>query len=102
MVNNHEIEYFLPCPSRQSDTKVSIESTKQLQKEVKDVFTGIWCFGGMFLLQVESDSKPYQVPSGHIAFFGEVISRFGVQHDQQKLKALTNMLPPKTKKELTI
>ena len=35
-----------------------------------------------------------------IPFFGEVISRLGVQPKAQKLKVLTDMLPPKTKKEL--
>ena len=34
-----------------------------------------------------------------LPFFGEVMSRYGVQPDPQKLKALTDMPPPKTKKE---
>ena len=34
-----------------------------------------------------------------VLFFGEVISRLGVQPNPQKLKVLTNVLPPKTKKE---
>ena len=32
-------------------------------------------------------------------FFGEVISRLGVQPNPQKLKVLTDMLPPKMKRE---
>ena len=35
-----------------------------------------------------------------IPFFGEVVSRHGVQPDPQKVRALTEMLVPKTKKEL--
>ena len=35
-----------------------------------------------------------------IPFFGEVISRKGVQPDPQKIKALTDMLTPNNKKEL--
>ena len=34
--------------------------------------------------------------------FQEVISRHGVQPNPQKLKVLTDMLPPKTKKELQV
>ena len=35
-----------------------------------------------------------------IPFFGKVVSREGVQPDPQKIKALTNMLAPKNKREL--
>ena len=35
-----------------------------------------------------------------IPFFGEVIYRQGVSPDPRKVQALTDMLPPKTKKEL--
>ena len=35
-----------------------------------------------------------------IPFFGEVISREGVQPDPQKIKALMDMPVPKNKKEL--
>ena len=41
---------------------------------------------------------PFQVHLSSI--FGEVISRLGVQFNPQKLKVLTDMLPPKTKREL--
>ena len=33
-------------------------------------------------------------------FFGEVVSRHGIQPDPQKVTALTEMLVPKNKKEL--
>ena len=35
-----------------------------------------------------------------VPFFGEIISRYGVKPDPRKLKALMEMPPPKTKKEL--
>ena len=35
-----------------------------------------------------------------VPFFSEVISRHGVKPNPQKLKALTEMQPPKTKREL--
>ena len=38
---NKEIEYFLSGPSKGGDKKTSTEITKQLQKELEDVFTGI-------------------------------------------------------------
>ena len=38
--------------------------------------------------------------STSVPFFGEVISRHGMQPNPQKLKLLTDMPPPKTKMEL--
>ena len=35
-----------------------------------------------------------------IPFFGEVVSRQGIQPDPQKVRKLTEMLVPKNKKEL--
>ena len=49
-------------------TKTSTEITKQLQKEFKDVLTGIVCFDVMSPMQVKPDSKSYQVPWWHIAY----------------------------------
>ena len=36
----------------------------------------------------------------YLLFYGEVISRYGVQSDPQKIKALMDMPPPNNKKEL--
>ena len=38
----------------------SAETTPQLHKEFEDVFNGMGCFSGTFLLQLKPDSKPYQ------------------------------------------
>ena len=56
------INYFLPGPNQDNDKRPSAEITQQLQRDIKDVFTGIGCFDGMFSLQVKPDSKPYQEP----------------------------------------
>ena len=68
MVNNNKINYFLPGPSEENDKKQIAEIIQQLQRDFKDVFNGIGCFDGTFLLQVEPDSKPFQTPLEHIAY----------------------------------
>ena len=68
LLNNNEIEYFLPDPSKESDKKASTDIAKQLQKEFEDVFTGIGCFDRTFSLQVKSDSKQYQATPWHVAY----------------------------------
>ena len=42
------INYFLLGPNQDSDTRVSTETTHQLQRDFKYVFTGIGCFDGTF------------------------------------------------------
>ena len=49
-------------------------------------------------LQLNKEKCHFRCTS--IPFFGEVISREGVQPDPQKIKVLTDMLAPKNKKEL--
>ena len=61
---NNEMEYFHKGPNK----RASANMTKQIQKEFKDVFTGIGCFEGTFSLQVKPDSKPYQVPPQCVAY----------------------------------
>ena len=53
---------------------------------------------GRWTLKLNKDKCHFRFTS--VPFFGEVISRQGVKPDQWKLKVLTHMLPPKTKKEL--
>ena len=65
---NSKINYFLPGPNQDNDKKVSIEITQQLQRDFKCAFTRIWCFDGIFSLQVKPNSKPYQVPIGCIVY----------------------------------
>ena len=61
IVNNNEIEYFLPDPDQENDQRASNEITQQLQRDFEDVCTGIGWFHWTFSLQV----KPWQqtVPS---------------------------------------
>ena len=49
-------------------------------------------------LKLNKDKCHFRCTS--IPFFGKVISREGIQPDPQKIKALTDMLAPKNKKEL--
>ena len=55
-----KINYFLPGPSQDNYKRMSAEITQQIQRDFKDVFTGIGCCHGTFSLKVKPDSKPYQ------------------------------------------
>ena len=44
----NKIKYFLPSPSQDNNKRVSVEIRQQLQRDFKDVFTGIGCFDGTF------------------------------------------------------
>ena len=57
----NKISYFLPGPSQDNDKRVSAEIVQWLQRDLKDVFMGIGCFDEPFSLQVNLDSKPYQM-----------------------------------------
>ena len=41
MVNNNEIEYFLPGPSKENNRAARTETTKWLQRDYNDIFSGI-------------------------------------------------------------
>ena len=62
------INYFLPGSNQDNNKRVSAKITQQLQRDFKDVFTGIGCFNGTFSLQIISDSKPYQAPPWWLAY----------------------------------
>ena len=59
---NNKVEYFPPGPNNADYKRVSVNITRQIQKEFKDIFMGKGCFEGTFSLQVKPDSKPYQAP----------------------------------------
>ena len=48
---NKPIKYFLVGPSCDTDQRKSVELTKQIHMEFKNVFNGIGCFEGTFSLQ---------------------------------------------------
>ena len=54
----YKLNYFPPGPNQDNDKEASAEITQQLQRDFKDVFTGIGCFDGTFSLQVKPESKP--------------------------------------------
>ena len=63
MVDNQlyiTVEYFLSELTYDSDKKKSAELKQWLQRDSEDVFNGIGCFDGTFLLQLKPDSKSYQ------------------------------------------
>ena len=68
MVNNNEINYFLPGPNKDNDKRGSAKITKQLQSNFEDVFSGIGGFDGMFSLQVNPDSKPFHTSQRCVAY----------------------------------
>ena len=39
-----------------------------MHTEFDNVFNGIGCFEGTFLLQLKPDSRPYQAPPRHVAY----------------------------------
>ena len=50
------------------DKRKSIELTQKIHNVFDNVFNGIGCFEGTFLLQLKPDSKPCQVPLRHVAY----------------------------------
>ena len=42
--------------------------TQKIHNTYGDIFNGIGCFKGTFLLQLKPDSKPYQAPPRHMAY----------------------------------
>ena len=66
--NNIKINYFHSGPGQEAHWRASAKITQQLQKEFKDVFTWIGCFGGTFSLQLKAASKPYQAELRHMAY----------------------------------
>ena len=68
MVNNNEIEYFLPGPNQDNNRTANAEITKQLQRDFEDVLSGIGYYDGAFSMQVKPNTKPYQAPLGCVAF----------------------------------
>ena len=53
MAKNNEIIYFLSGPNKDNYKRMSVEITKQLQRDFEDIFSRIGCFDGMFSLQVK-------------------------------------------------
>ena len=60
--------YFLSSLNMEIDKRKSIELTTKIHTVFDNVFKGIGCFKGIFLLQLKPDGKPYQVPLRHVAY----------------------------------
>ena len=48
-----EIEYFIAGMETEADRVVNAKTTQKMPNEYNNVLTGIWCFKGMFLVQVK-------------------------------------------------
>ena len=62
------MNYFLPGPSQEANMRTCATITEQLQKESKDIFTGIDYFDRLLSLRVKANSKPYQAPPSHVSY----------------------------------
>ena len=60
--------YFLSSPNMEVDKRKSVELTQKIHTVFDNVFNGIGCFEGTFLLQLKPDSKPYQAPQRCVAY----------------------------------
>ena len=65
---NESAEYFLSGPNYNSNKRKGAEATQQIHRDFDDVFNGIGCFEGTFLLQLKPDSKLYQAPPRCMAY----------------------------------
>ena len=65
---NEPINYFFSSNNTDADKRKSSEMTQKIHNRFGDVFNGIGCFKGIFLLQLKPDSKPYQAPPRHVAY----------------------------------
>ena len=61
-------KYFLSCPNIETDKGKSTGLTQQKHMEFDNVFNGIGCFEGTFLLQLKPNSKPFQALQRCVAY----------------------------------
>ena len=62
------INYFYSSKNTEADKRESDVMTQKISNTYCNVFNGIGCFTGTFLLQLKPDSKPYQVAPRHMAY----------------------------------
>ena len=86
---NNSMQYFLPGPNSDADKKVGDEITQSLQRECRDVFSGIECFSVTFSLQIKLDSKPNQAPPRCITYALQQPFKEELEHLQQQ-----DIIPP--------
>ena len=65
---NKLINYFFSSNNTDADKRKSSEMTQKIHDRFGNIFNGTGCFKGMFSLQLRPDSKPYQVPPGHVVY----------------------------------
>ena len=65
---NMSINYFYSSNNVDADKRSSSARMQNICTRFGDVFNGIGCFEGTFLLQLKPESKPYQAPPRHMAY----------------------------------
>ena len=61
-------DYFSSSENKASDKGAREVLTNKIHNEFSDVFAGIVCFEGMFILQLLDGSQPYEVPPRREAY----------------------------------
>ena len=87
MIDNNSMKstnYFLSGPNCDMDKMKSAELTQQINREFNDVFNGIWCFEGMFSLQLKPDSGQYQALPRCIVYALQTLFRDELERLQQQ------------------
>ena len=64
----HVPDFFHSSNNKKDDKRVSETITSRIHDEFNDLFSGIGCFEGMFLLQVKEGSHLYQAPPRWVAY----------------------------------
>ena len=62
--------------------------TQKILDTFGNVFNGTGCFEGTFSLQLKPDSKPYQVPPGHVVYMLQKPFKEELEH-LQKIDIIT-------------
>ena len=72
-------------PNKEAHVAASAKLTKKLYKEFHDMFTGVACFKGIFLLQIKEGAKPYETPPRCIKYTLQTPFRkeMECQHEQE-------------------
>ena len=57
------LDYFRSSANKVADNRVSRLLTTKIHNELNDIFTGIGCFEGTFMIQVREGTCLYQAPT---------------------------------------
>ena len=66
--SNKSINYFYSPNNIEADKRKSSAMMQKIHETFGNILNGIGCFKGTFSLQLNPNSKPYQVPPRHVAY----------------------------------